>query len=394
MAIPLWLREKLFLKDLLTKELKKLDGPSGWNGQLLFSEHHLSHAASAFFPSPFDEAVVLTMDGVGEWATTSAAIGKGNNLEVQKEIHFPAFAGPAVFGLHLLHRVQGQLRGIQGHGARAVWRAEVREPDPRAPDRREGRRLVQARSVVLRLLHRPDHDEREVRRSVRRSAAQAGRTADAAAHGPGGLDPGGDRRSRAALDARAVAGKPACGICAWPAALRSIAWRTARFCATANSSRSISSPPQAMQAVRWVRRWSATTCSWVRTRHVNGDAMRGAYLGPAFSQEDIEARLKSCGARFEVLDDRRSDRYLRGRSGAGQGARLVPGAHGVWASRAWAIARFSAIHARRPCKRCSISRSSIASPSGRLRPRCCASVSATGSSSMATARICCWWPTW
>src|SRR5262245_45521675 len=87
MAIPLWLREKLFLKDLLLKELRKLDDRDGsWNEQLLFSEHHLSHAASAFFPSPFDQAAVLTMDGVGEWATTSAAIGKGGTLEVQKEI--------------------------------------------------------------------------------------------------------------------------------------------------------------------------------------------------------------------------------------------------------------------------------------------------------------------
>src|SRR3989344_5139889 len=86
MAIPLWLREKLFLKDLLRKEFRKIDGAGKWNGQLLFSEHHLSHAASAFFPSPFEEAVVLTMDGVGDWATTSAAIGKGNSLEVIKEI--------------------------------------------------------------------------------------------------------------------------------------------------------------------------------------------------------------------------------------------------------------------------------------------------------------------
>src|SRR2546425_1333015 len=93
MAIPLWLREKLFLKGLLKNELGKIDGRDGWNEQLLFSEHHLSHAASAFFPSPFEEAVVLTMDGVGEWATTSAAIGKGSNLEVHKEIHFPHSLG-------------------------------------------------------------------------------------------------------------------------------------------------------------------------------------------------------------------------------------------------------------------------------------------------------------
>jgi len=93
MAIPLWLREKLFLKDLLKKELRKLDSTGRWNQELLFSEHHLSHAASAFFPSPFEEAVVLTMDGVGEWATTSAAIGRGHSLEVHKEIHFPHSIG-------------------------------------------------------------------------------------------------------------------------------------------------------------------------------------------------------------------------------------------------------------------------------------------------------------
>jgi carbamoyltransferase len=92
-AIPIWLREKLFLKDLLVKELKLLDPGVRWEERLRFSEHHLSHAASAFFPSPFEEAAVLTMDGVGEWATTSLAIGRGNALEVVKEIHFPHSLG-------------------------------------------------------------------------------------------------------------------------------------------------------------------------------------------------------------------------------------------------------------------------------------------------------------
>ena len=78
MAMPLWLREKLFLRDLLLKQLRKFNARGGWNEQLLFSEHHLSHAASAFFPSPFEEAAVLTMDGVGEWVTTSAAVGRGD----------------------------------------------------------------------------------------------------------------------------------------------------------------------------------------------------------------------------------------------------------------------------------------------------------------------------
>lgn len=93
LAMPVWLREKLFLKDLLIKELNSLDPNVVWSERLRFSEHHLSHAASAFFPSPFQEAAVLTMDGVGEWATTSLAIGCGNSLEVVKEIHFPHSLG-------------------------------------------------------------------------------------------------------------------------------------------------------------------------------------------------------------------------------------------------------------------------------------------------------------
>ena len=92
MAIPLWIREKLFLKDLILKKLN-LEGFKFSPDKLMFSEHHLSHAASAFFPSPFEEAVVLTLDGVGEWTTTSVAIGKGNRLEVKKEIHFPHSLG-------------------------------------------------------------------------------------------------------------------------------------------------------------------------------------------------------------------------------------------------------------------------------------------------------------
>ncbi|HAK63883.1 MAG: carbamoyltransferase [Pseudomonadota bacterium] len=93
MAIPLWLREKLFQKDLLGAEFRKLDEGFDWRNRLLFSEHHLSHAASAFFPSPFDEAAVLTLDGVGEWASASAAIGRGKTLDIIQEMHFPHSLG-------------------------------------------------------------------------------------------------------------------------------------------------------------------------------------------------------------------------------------------------------------------------------------------------------------
>src|SRR3984893_1431104 len=92
MSIPLWLKEKLFQKSLLTDELKKF-APEFDRTKLLFCEHHLSHAASAFYPSPFENAAVLTMDGVGEWATTSAAIGDGSKLEIFQEIHFPHSLG-------------------------------------------------------------------------------------------------------------------------------------------------------------------------------------------------------------------------------------------------------------------------------------------------------------
>jgi carbamoyltransferase len=93
-AMPVWIKDKLFQKSSLIKELKStLNENVDWHERLLFSEHHLSHAASAYYPSPFDSAAVLTLDGVGEWTTTSLAIGKGSDLKVIKEIHFPHSIG-------------------------------------------------------------------------------------------------------------------------------------------------------------------------------------------------------------------------------------------------------------------------------------------------------------
>jgi carbamoyltransferase len=92
-AMPIWLRDKLFQKKMLFDKLKKHDETFKDEKKIYFSDHHLSHAASAFFPSPFKEAIVLTADGVGEWATTTVAIGKDNNLEIKKEIHFPHSLG-------------------------------------------------------------------------------------------------------------------------------------------------------------------------------------------------------------------------------------------------------------------------------------------------------------
>jgi len=92
-AMPIWLKEKLFQKSLLRNKLRQEAPDDNWDNKLLFAEHHQSHAASAFYPSPFDHAAILTMDGVGEWTTTSLGLGDGNRLVMSKEIHFPHSLG-------------------------------------------------------------------------------------------------------------------------------------------------------------------------------------------------------------------------------------------------------------------------------------------------------------
>ena len=93
MAMPVWLKDKLFQKKLIGEKLKKIKPGFDWKNRLLFAEHHISHAASAFYPSPFDDAMILTIDGVGEWATTTAGFGNGSDIELRKEIHFPHSLG-------------------------------------------------------------------------------------------------------------------------------------------------------------------------------------------------------------------------------------------------------------------------------------------------------------
>ena len=92
-AMPVWMNEKLFLRSLIADEMKAISPGIAWSDRLMFSEHHYSHAASAFYPSPFNEAAILTIDGVGEWATTSLAHGRGNSIELLREIHFPHSLG-------------------------------------------------------------------------------------------------------------------------------------------------------------------------------------------------------------------------------------------------------------------------------------------------------------
>ena len=116
LAAPVWIKEKLFQKDLLRRRLAASAPSVDWNERLLFAEHHQSHAASAFYPSPFPEAVVLTMDGVGEWATTSVGIGRGTDLTIEREIHFPHSLGLlySAFTHHLGFRVNSGEYKVMG----------------------------------------------------------------------------------------------------------------------------------------------------------------------------------------------------------------------------------------------------------------------------------------
>jgi carbamoyltransferase len=302
MAIPLWLREKLFLKDLIKQELVRLDAHRGWNEELLFSEHHLSHAASAFFPSPFEEAIVLTMDGVGEWATTSAAVGKGNSLEVHKEIHFPHSLGLlySAFTYYTGFKVNSgeyKVMGLAPYGepkyAGKIFEQLVDvKPDgsfrlelsyfdyctgltmtngkfddlfggsPRKPDQ-----LLTQHHMDLAASLQAVTDEIVLRltRSLREES------------GIGNLCLAGGVALNCVANGKVLREGRFEGIYIQPAA------------GDAGGALGAALVGYHMQRGR--------------ERRANGDAMRGAYLGPAFSQGEIEARLKACGARFEVKED-------------------------------------------------------------------------------------------
>ncbi len=119
-AIPVWLRQKLHIP----REIRRgLDGR--YSGQIFFPSHHESHAASAFFPSPFDEAAIVTMDAVGEWSTSTIGFGRGHHLELLQEIRFPHSLGMLYTRLHVLLRLHGQQRRVQADGPGTLRRAPV-----------------------------------------------------------------------------------------------------------------------------------------------------------------------------------------------------------------------------------------------------------------------------
>ena len=155
MAMPLWIEREAVSARAAAARAAAIDPAIRLASQAAVRRASPEPRGRGLLSLAVRDGAVLTMDGVGEWATTSAAIGRGNELEILQGNPFPAFARAALFRLHLLHRLQGQFRRIQGDGPGALWRAEICQTDPRPPDRPEAGRLVPAQSGLFRLLHRP-----------------------------------------------------------------------------------------------------------------------------------------------------------------------------------------------------------------------------------------------
>ena len=302
MAMPLWLREKLFQRGLLTKELKKLAPGVDWNKRLLFSEHHLSHAASAFYPSPFEEALVLTMDGVGEWTTTSAALGRGKDLAIMREIHFPHSLGLlySAFTYYTGFRVNSgeyKLMGLAPYG------------EPKYVS------LIRDNLIDL----KPDGSfwiDQSYFDYCTGLTMTNGRF-DALFGGPARKPeaPVTQKDMDLAASIQAVTEEVILQL------TRSLQAETGaqNLCLAGGVALNCVANGKVLRDGRFKNIWiqpaagdaggalGAALAGYHMTlgkpRAIAGDAMQGSYLGPAYEQKDIEQRLAAAGAKFEVLDD-------------------------------------------------------------------------------------------
>ena len=303
MAMPVWLREKLFQKSLLQKEFKKI-APAFDGEKLMFTEHHLSHAASAFYPSPFENAAVLTMDGVGEWATTSLAMGQGEKLDIHKEIHFPHSLGLlySAFTYYTGFKVNSgeyKIMGLAPYGtprfAQTILDNLIDVKDDGSYhlnmdyfDYATGLTMTNARFDQLfggpprkaeQLLTQREMDLTASVQHVLEEVVLKMTRAIAKDTGARNL---------------CLAGGVALNCVANGKVLRDGAFdRIWIQPASGDAGGALGAALSVSHGIGGVTRKVAAT----------GDGMAGAYLGPAYDQTDIEARLKAAGARFEVLDD-------------------------------------------------------------------------------------------
>jgi carbamoyltransferase len=304
-SLPLWVHEKLLQRQTLRKALEPFGGGFDWDSKLLFAEHHMSHAASAFFPSPFDDAVILTLDGVGEWATTSAAIGRGENIEIIKEMHFPHSLGllysamtyyigfrvnsgeykvmglapygePRYVSLMLDHLMDLQPDGsfrlnmeyfnycagltMTSDKFHALFGGPPRHPDEPLSQRHMD--LAASIQVVL---------ENAVLRLTRSLAAETG------------------------MPNLCMAGGVALNCVANGKVLRDGRFRRIWIQPAAGDAGG--AVGAALFAYHMYARQKRTVCQEL-------DGMKGSYLGPEFDQDTIERRLRAIGANFHILTDR------------------------------------------------------------------------------------------
>jgi carbamoyltransferase len=303
-AMPVWLKEKLFQKDLLRKRFAEFDPAFDWQNRLLFSEHHQSHAASAFFPSPFADAAVLTMDGVGEWTTSSVAAGSGNRLEIVKELHFPHSLG-------LLYSAFTYYTGFRVNSGEYKVMGLAPYGEPRYVDR-----------ILDNLIDvKPDASFR-LDQSWFDYCTGLTMTNDRFAELFGGPVRGeDDLLTQHHMDLAASV----------QAVTEEVVLRMTRALAKESGSRNLClAGGVALNCVAngKVLKDGAFETIWVQPaagdaggalgaalaayhthlgleRHVpvSGDAMSGAYLGPEFAQADIEARLAAAGAKVATVGD-------------------------------------------------------------------------------------------
>ena len=304
MAMPLWIKDKLFQKQNLEKALRAFSPSGKVDGKLLFAEHHQSHAASAFFPSPFEEAVVLTMDGVGEWTTTSISVGRGHTLEPLREIHWPHSVGLlySAFTYYTGFKVNSgeyKVMGLAPYGEPkyanlildnvidvkedgSFWLDqsyfnyatgltmtspkfhELLDGPPRDPEASLTQRHMDIAASVQRVTE-------EIMLRITRSLAKT--------YG---------------IDNLCLAGGVALNCVANGKVLSDGAFKRIWIQPAAGDAGG--SVGAALAAYHQ---------HFARPRQLNGamDAMQGSYLGPEFSQREIEKRLAGVGARFTVVDE-------------------------------------------------------------------------------------------
>ena len=304
-AVPVWLKDKLFLKSSLIRDLSTtLDETVDWHKRLLFSEHHLSHAASAYYPSPFDSAAVLTLDGVGEWTTTSLAIGSGKDLKVVKELHFPHSLG-------LLYSAFTYYTGFKVNSGEYKVMGLAPYGEPRYAD------LIREKLITV-------ADDGSFQLDISYFDYATGLTMtnkkfDALFGGPPRTSE--TELTQREMDLAASVQKVTEDVVLELA--RGIAKETGErnLCLAGGVALNCVANGRLLREKIFDNIWiqpaagdaggalGAALSAWYlhhnngRVASTAGDAMKGSYLGPEFTNKEIERELKACGAKFRKLSD-------------------------------------------------------------------------------------------